>query len=611
MARYEITAPNGERFEITAPDDATEAQVMEYAQSQFNQAQPKVESTQPQEPSGVVGGVPEWGRENPNIYGAVGALKEVGSPILEALGLVGGGVAGTIGTGGNPLGGVAGAGIGYAGARNISNRLDELLTGTPQYKNLIDAAIDTTRDIGTGAAMEMGGQLIGATGQKLIAPAAKRVTPEVQRLLDRARGKGIELSPADVTNKKSVAMIENATAMLPTSANRVQGFRENQLQAFRDKEIKPLIESYVGKKTTTEVGDAAKKGLVDRSKAYQEKVVNRLYSKAKSLFPKDSNIGLVNTKARANELLNEELGKTPSLQDKEIIRILRDFSKKDVGGNFNSINSDLSTIRALIRDADLGAKTGSNVSGQSSRSAGQLKQLAKAIEQDVDDFALQTGGEFRNAWMEARNAARQGRELFDYSSIRQIAKAEPEQIVQKVFRNNSATNIERVRKAVGKGKFKELKGKWLESLIKSDESGVVSPYSLYQGLSKIDDTTLNAIFRDKGELREVMEVARLGKRLQGAEKIAGNPSGTAQNLIPASFYGTAAGLAASGNIPGAIAMVASPRSVAEAYLSKAGRKWLSDGFSVPKSAQETLKWMTRGALILGYNDENKKLQPQE
>ena len=50
MAKYEITAPTGERFEITAPDDATEAQVLEYAQSQFAQpTQPEVPPAQPEQ----------------------------------------------------------------------------------------------------------------------------------------------------------------------------------------------------------------------------------------------------------------------------------------------------------------------------------------------------------------------------------------------------------------------------------------------------------------------------------------------------------------------------------------------------------------------------------
>lgn len=39
MATYEITSPDGQRFEISAPDDATEAQVMAYAQQQFGQQQ--------------------------------------------------------------------------------------------------------------------------------------------------------------------------------------------------------------------------------------------------------------------------------------------------------------------------------------------------------------------------------------------------------------------------------------------------------------------------------------------------------------------------------------------------------------------------------------------
>lgn len=41
MAKYQITSPQGEKYEITAPDDATEAQVLEYARSQFGNSQPK------------------------------------------------------------------------------------------------------------------------------------------------------------------------------------------------------------------------------------------------------------------------------------------------------------------------------------------------------------------------------------------------------------------------------------------------------------------------------------------------------------------------------------------------------------------------------------------
>ena len=48
MATYSITAPNGEEFEITAPDDANEAQVLAYARTQFRmQQKPKPEPKKP------------------------------------------------------------------------------------------------------------------------------------------------------------------------------------------------------------------------------------------------------------------------------------------------------------------------------------------------------------------------------------------------------------------------------------------------------------------------------------------------------------------------------------------------------------------------------------
>jgi hypothetical protein len=35
MATYEVTAPDGSKWDVTAPDDASESQVMEYAKGQW------------------------------------------------------------------------------------------------------------------------------------------------------------------------------------------------------------------------------------------------------------------------------------------------------------------------------------------------------------------------------------------------------------------------------------------------------------------------------------------------------------------------------------------------------------------------------------------------
>ena len=51
MARYEISSPTGEKFEITAPDDATEDQILAYAQKNMPAAAPQSTQNAPQAPS--------------------------------------------------------------------------------------------------------------------------------------------------------------------------------------------------------------------------------------------------------------------------------------------------------------------------------------------------------------------------------------------------------------------------------------------------------------------------------------------------------------------------------------------------------------------------------
>jgi len=52
MAKYIITSPEGTTFEITAPDDATEQEVLDYAKSNFSKAEPQTpEPDQPKERS--------------------------------------------------------------------------------------------------------------------------------------------------------------------------------------------------------------------------------------------------------------------------------------------------------------------------------------------------------------------------------------------------------------------------------------------------------------------------------------------------------------------------------------------------------------------------------
>src|SRR5512135_2316326 len=75
--------------------------------------------------------LPEWARKHPNLYGIAGAARETLGPIGEALAMAGGAAIGATATSpsgpGAIAGGVAGAGLMYAGARQALSDIDVAL----------------------------------------------------------------------------------------------------------------------------------------------------------------------------------------------------------------------------------------------------------------------------------------------------------------------------------------------------------------------------------------------------------------------------------------------------------------------------------------------------
>jgi len=82
MPRYEVTAPTGQRFEITAPEGATEQQILSYAQQQFSSFAQQEEPPSgflrqvADIPLGIAKGVASGTRMIADIFGAGSAASE-------------------------------------------------------------------------------------------------------------------------------------------------------------------------------------------------------------------------------------------------------------------------------------------------------------------------------------------------------------------------------------------------------------------------------------------------------------------------------------------------------------------------------------------------------
>lgn len=98
-------------------------------------------------------GVPQWGKDHPNLYGLYGAAKGIGSAVVEGAGAAGGTVAGSAAgaltpvPGGAFIGGRVGGGAGYAGAKRLSQAIG--LSDEP----MDNSASGIGKDVAIGAAM--------------------------------------------------------------------------------------------------------------------------------------------------------------------------------------------------------------------------------------------------------------------------------------------------------------------------------------------------------------------------------------------------------------------------------------------------------------------------
>jgi len=87
MAKYRVSAPDGSTFEVTAPDSASEAEVMAYAQSEFAKAAPsaKKEAQKPAEWSDLPGNViPSAGRFIGGIVDSVTSPLQTVKGVMDA-----------------------------------------------------------------------------------------------------------------------------------------------------------------------------------------------------------------------------------------------------------------------------------------------------------------------------------------------------------------------------------------------------------------------------------------------------------------------------------------------------------------------------------------------
>ena len=183
--------------------------------------------------------------------------------------------------------------------------------------------------------------------------------------------------------------------------------------------------------------------------------------------------------------------------------------------------------------------------------------------------------------------------------FRQLLTRDPKSVVNLVVRPNDTRSLALIRPVIGEAGMQELRQAAMEQVLALNKFDRFSPAQFLTNLSKLG-TTGPALLGNE-TWTALQKLAALGQATRGAEQLAGNPSGTAQNLI---MYATGNVIlrgvgAIAGGIAGAVGgqrvgqpgrgaaigaatgVILGPPALAKLYLSPVGRRYLSLGYQLP------------------------------
>jgi len=514
-----------------------------------------------------------------------------------------------------------GAGLPMAGAMagGVVGALSPVPGGAYMGAGLGAAAGEAARSIFGGAAAlpeerakEMLGQAeIGAlseyAGAKAISPAMAQTSVYASKAKDNilklAEKYNVPLSIAEAKQSRMWSAVEVAFDNIFTSAPTIDSFKKEQANAV--KEIANRVSKQLG--TTVprdQIGVVIQESLKEGSRAARE-ADNVLYNTVREVIDTSQPVDLNKARLTVRQILNEQKSLPPSFQNKDLIKKANEILTGDY--SFESVSALRSELGNLIdSEMTIGAsKGGSGLAYNMSPLGKKYTQMKMSLEEPLDDFVK---GQNEDAWAllkVAKEDWKKNTKIFNAPAVKKAIISNPEIVTQNIIKPNRVTEIRQIKSAIGNKGFQPIRERFaqdmVENMVAIDASGkqTINPKVLKATLDKYGKETVREIY-GKEAADELYEIAAVTSRINDANRMFGNSSGTAR---VSSVIATMPGIMASPTVTGASLL--SSAVLAKMYTSKLGRQLILDGIKINPAtelgARELARHSVRVANFLYMN----------
>lgn len=563
-------------------------------------------------------------------------ISRVATPVVGAVagGIKGAAVGAPAGPLGAGLGAVVGAGLGAGAGELLQSGFEYLVGERPPTPSGIARRVGTATQ--TGMVGEVTGRGATAVAGRVLRPLAQpfaRKTEsyagEALRTFTPPGGKAAVL-PAEITSSRVLDVFQNVAEGSLLGGGRIVGVREAR-QKLAEQKVLDVLDQLGPRVVPKEAGQAVltgRKAAIRQFRQQETPLWEAFRESAKDIPAETPRLD-----AFIGELTEQEAGRVIPSTGVTVARRVGALSGApgsfaDAPIRVSGVKTAVEELPKSVQDAIASAigappgptlsaaqfqKTVSNLgalSRQLERAAqtdptknadlGLVRHLYNLAQDDLAEMAAKGGPEVLAAHEQARVFSRLGNERLFNESLRRLARADPEKVVDRLLTRNRSTAITAVKEAVEPADFTQVQSVALQRLIApNSRTGRMNWGEITARLDRAGDDTIGTLFPGDHakEIRRVADLMlKLGQSKTGVGKLA----------VQFSQAGSIIGLA-TGTLPEASGTVLlAPAILARIFSNPTALRWLSVGLRAPKGSREAITAATQVVGFLGREVEEEE-----
>ena len=520
----------------------------------------------------------------------------------------------------------AGVALGAAGGE-AAYQLGQHAFGDPERPATSEEAAKKIGGAGLQeGALELAGGLVGRGAMKVLAPFAKKVTPEAKKAITYLEDK-IQpvLTPAEATQSRALDIIENISDASLFGGGTLSDFRIKR-QAVLDGLADDIINQFGKKVSASELGELFVRAIDDPETgrwALHKKAANVLYNNVEQLT-EGTLTKVPVTKEIATNLLNADgspmMKTVTKMVDKRVGQAvvetgsLKKFVEPlvDLGRDINNIESknagdDLMqaiyaipdqvdfTVAKELRSRLLSRIDEFTVINKKAPAIGKAKKAVEILDREISIALKGHNQEAYNAWRAANTFYKEGKQQFNNTFVRRLLKMADdtgvgsESIGKAIFKPGAISNIRKARTALPAKDWNKMQSFYIQQLFTKSSSttdgalqGVKLLNNMYGKPGSMGMETLKEIL-NKEQLGSLIDFAKTLKLTQ--EKQAEGLGRMWIQLTQAGAAGTFMKLGFEGE---AASVLFGPAVLAKMMKNPVTVRWLTKGLKLPERSPEVV-----------------------